>query len=111
MINLFRNCFPPIALLSMAAGSTAASANASVDEHTLLATLLRELNTIDRMATSPVAVSDQKSSRFDFDYVLLRADVHRVSNGIQQYLYPERATPRDEIALHGSYRDETVADQ
>jgi RAQPRD family integrative conjugative element protein len=112
MINRFRkNFLPRIALLFMAAESTASSANSFVDEHTLLATLLRELNTIDRLTTLPVAVPDQESRRFHFDYVRLRADIHRVSSGIQQYLAPKRATPRDDIALHGDYRDEPVTDQ
>lgn len=65
------------------------------EDPALLAAMLRELNAIDRLATSPLAVSEQGLRRHHFDYRRLRADVQIVSAGIQQYLSPQRALPRD----------------
>ncbi|WP_081729424.1 RAQPRD family integrative conjugative element protein [Pseudomonas sp. QTF5] len=94
-------------LLFTLLGETTAAANEVSDEHIRLATLLRELNAIDRLAIPGDTLSDQGSPRYRFNYARLRADIHRVSNGIQHYLTPQRATPRDSIPLHGSYLDET----
>ncbi|WP_237881376.1 integrative conjugative element protein, RAQPRD family [Pseudomonas sp. PGPR40] len=93
-------------LLFALLGETTAAANEVSDEHIRLATLLRELNAIDRLAIPGDILSDQ-GSRYRFNYARLRADIHRVSTGIQHYLAPQRATPRDSIPLHGSYLDET----
>ena len=101
-----------LAILTLALlGSNATTADELADEHIRLAALIRELNTIDRIASSGDRVRDSGTSRYHFNYARLREDIHRVSVGLQQYLSPQRATPRDDTRLYGSYRDEADADQ
>jgi RAQPRD family integrative conjugative element protein len=88
-------------------GQNTATAHVLAEENVRLATLIRELNAIERIATTGDTVLDLNTSRYHFNYSRLRADIHRVRTGIQQYLSPQRAAPRDDIALHASYRDET----
>lgn len=88
-----------------------AIANEIVDEHTRLATVLRELRAIERLTYTEDLIRSPEPTRYHFSYVDLRADIHRVSKGIRDYLYPQRAAPRDVVALRGSYVDEAVPDQ
>ncbi|MCU7247290.1 RAQPRD family integrative conjugative element protein [Pseudomonas koreensis] len=92
-------------------GPGTATAYETVDEHLRLATVLRELNAIERIAAAGGTVPYLTVSRYHFNYTKLREDIDRISTGIKQYLSPERATPRDVVALHGSYRDEVDIDQ
>ncbi|MEG7168371.1 RAQPRD family integrative conjugative element protein, partial [Pseudomonas aeruginosa] len=39
-----------------------------------------------------------------FDHARLREDLQRVRAGIQDYLTPPRAQPRDSVELAGDYR-------
>ncbi|WP_285412616.1 RAQPRD family integrative conjugative element protein [Pseudomonas sp. lyk4-40-TSB-59a] len=90
-------------------GHNTATAHGLAEENVRLSTLIRELNAIERIATAGDTVLDLNTSRYHFNYTRLRADIHRVRSGIQQYLSPQRASPRDEVALHANYRDETVS--
>lgn len=49
---------------------------------------------------------DTRSSRYEFNYELLKSDLTRVSAGIQSYLYPSRAQPRDLGDVAGEYSQE-----
>ena len=42
-------------------------------------------------------------ARYHFDYARLRADMKRVRAGLQDYLAPQRAQPRDPVPLAGDY--------
>ncbi|WP_447759544.1 integrative conjugative element protein, RAQPRD family [Pseudomonas moraviensis] len=112
MITCFpqRLLTPTVYLMAVLAPATSFG-NAVTEEPALLAAMLRELNAIDRLATSPLAVSEQGLRRHHFDYHRLRADVQIVSAGIQQYLSPQRALPRDDVAIQGDYRDQALAEQ
>ena len=77
----------------------------AASERADLAVILRELNLIDRLADNAQAVAPQKT-RYHFDYRRLRGDVSRVRSGIQGYLSPPRAQPRDPVVLSGQYREE-----
>ena len=59
------------------------------------------------MAEQAVA-APQERARYHFDYVRLRADLQRVRTGLQDYLVPQRAQPRDPVPMSGDYvrRDE-----
>ncbi|TNF83786.1 hypothetical protein FGE05_06150 [Pseudomonas sp. ICMP22404] len=92
-------------------GKTTATANEIIDEHTRLAILLRELNAIERLAAAGDFDKESASSRYHFNYARLRADISHVSTGIQDYLSPRRAIPREVAVLHGHYTDEAVPDQ
>lgn len=69
-----------------------------------LAIMERQLNLIDRLALNAQAVAPEKS-RYHFDYIRLRADIARVRAGIQDYLNPPRAQPRDPVVLSDRYRE------
>src|SRR6185437_15197673 len=96
------------ALGTLAAGLSAALPAHAADaasERADLAVIIRELNLIDRLGASAQAVAPEKS-RYHFDYPRFHADITRVRAGIQGYLTPPRAQPRDLAALNGAYREE-----
>ena len=72
-----------------------------------LATALRQLDALERTvaysaAHTPVAPGE----RYHFDYPRILADLARMRAGIQAYLTPSRAQPRDPSELAGDYRTE-----
>jgi RAQPRD family integrative conjugative element protein len=91
-------------LLLVASGRQAALAGDDAAEHEQLAALVRQLDLIDRLAVHAARASAQGHARYHFDYDRLREDVKRVRAGIQDYLVPRRAQPRDPIELRGDYR-------
>ncbi|WP_036998000.1 RAQPRD family integrative conjugative element protein [Pseudomonas chlororaphis] len=76
-----------------------------------LAVLMRQLDGLERQVEhSAVLATDgytPNGSRYHFDYVRLREDMHRIRGGIQDYLTPTRAQPRDPVELRGDYRRES----
>lgn len=70
-----------------------------------LAAALRQLDTLERLAEQIEAATPiVPGARYHFDYPRLLADLARVRTGIQDYLAPSRAQPRDPSALEGQYR-------
>ena len=97
------------ALGTLAAGLGVPPATQAADaasEREDLATILRELSLIDRLALNAEAVAPQKG-RYHFDYRRFHADLTRVSAGIEDYLTPPRAQPRDPVVLSDHYREES----
>jgi len=95
-------------LLAMALPS-AAFAEAAI-QHQELAAALRQLDALERLvqnseANTPVIAGE----RYHFDYPRLLADLVQVRTGIQTYLAPSRAQPRDLAELSGDYRREQVS--
>lgn len=76
-------------------------------EREQLATLVRQLDMLDRLAKHSGSLPRQDGSRYHFDYARLREDIARVRNGIRDYLTPQRAQPRDPVKLAGDYRLES----
>lgn len=72
-------------------------------EHGQLAALARQLDLIDRLAEHAANTAPQERARHHFDYARLRADLKRVRAGLQDYLVPQRAQPRDPVPLVGDY--------
>jgi len=71
------------------------------------AAALRQLDGLERLvrhseANTPVIAGE----RYHFDYPRLLADLAQVRTGIQTYLSPSRAQPRDLTELSGDYRNE-----
>jgi RAQPRD family integrative conjugative element protein len=85
-----------------------ASENSAEREH--LATILRQLDMLDRLAAQATEFPQQQGSRYHFDYMRLREDIKHVRSGIQDYLTPERAQPRDPVELNGEYSLESEED-
>lgn len=76
-------------------------------ENARLAALVRQLEMLDRLAAQS-ALSSPTDTRYHFDYARLRNDIARVRAGIEDYLSPRRAQPRDPDTLNGEYRREGV---
>lgn len=92
-----------LALIVALAGASPASAGDASAEHEQLAALARQLNLIDRLAEHAANTAPQERARYHFDYARLRADLKRVRAGLQDYLVPQRAQPRDPVPLAGDY--------
>ncbi|SDS17734.1 integrative conjugative element protein, RAQPRD family [Halopseudomonas litoralis] len=70
-----------------------------------LAAAVRQLNALERLVVQSAAQSQAApGERYHFDYPRLLADLERVRTGIQGYLTPVRAQPRDPVELIGAYR-------
>ena len=61
------------------------------------------LDLLDRLAEHAAHTAPQERARYHFDYARLRADLNRVRAGLQDYLVPQRAQPRDPVPLAGDY--------
>ena len=74
-----------------------------------LATLIRQLDLIERLAEDSARLPRDETSRYHFDYPRFRDDVQRMRQGIRDHLSPQRAQPRDPLPLSGDYRREAEA--
>ena len=92
-----------LALIIALAGASPASAGDATAEHEQLAALARQLDLIDRLAEHAAHTAPQERARYHFDYARLRADLKRVRAGLQDYLVPQRAQPRDPVPMAGDY--------
>lgn len=101
--KLFRIC-PLFVLMTFHSGSYAASAH----EQDQFSLILQQLDTIERLATRAEAANPSESiERYRFDYPRLIQDIQRMRQGVQSYLFPSRAQPRDPDDLVGDYRLDT----
>ena len=98
---------PALALaltIALAGASPASAADGLASEREQLAALTRQLDLIDRLAEHAAHTAPQEHTRYHFDHARLRKDLQRVRAGIQDYLTPPRAQPRDPVELSGDYR-------
>jgi RAQPRD family integrative conjugative element protein len=94
-------------LAAMLAASLSMSARASADadlERAHFAALLRQLDLLDRLAQQSALSAVSGGGRYHFDFARLRNDIARIRAGIEDYLSPRRAQPRDPNPLNGDYR-------
>ncbi|MBV6843413.1 RAQPRD family integrative conjugative element protein [Xanthomonas euvesicatoria] len=89
--------------VSFSALQPATAADSLASEREQLAALTRQLDLIDRLAEHAANTAPQERTRYHFDYARLRADLKRVRAGLQDYLVPQRAQPRDPVPLAGDY--------
>lgn len=81
---------------------------ASAHEQDQLSLVQQQLNIIERLATrTETANRSEPDERYRFDYPRLIRDIQRIRHGVQGYLSPSRAQPRDPTALIGDYRVDT----
>jgi RAQPRD family integrative conjugative element protein len=90
---------------SLMACLSSSAQDGSIERERLTA-ILRELEAIERLTSMSESVAPTQNTRYHFDYARLRADLARVQAGIEDYLSPPRAQPRDPQALQGDYRRE-----
>lgn len=72
-------------------------------EREQLAALTRQIELADRLAEHATGTAPQERARYHFDYARLRADLKAIRAGLQDYLVPQRAQPRDPVPLTGDY--------
>lgn len=81
---------------------------ASTHEQEQLSLVQQQLDTLERLATQAEAASTaEPDDRYRFDYPRLIRDIQRIRLGVQGYLSPSRAQPRDPAELVGDYRLDT----
>lgn len=91
-------------LITFNSGSYAASAH----EQDQFSLILQQLDTIERLVTrAKTAGTAESVERYRFDYPRLTQDIQRIRHGVQGYLSPSRAQPRDPTELVGDYRLDT----
>ena len=92
--------------VTLAAQVPAWSADADTEdtEKARLASLVRQLDALERAAEHSAESSGAETARYRFDYARLTADIERIRSGIEDYLTPIRAQPRDLQPLSGQYR-------
>lgn len=78
----------------------------SASEHSNLVIMIRQLNALEDTARRSAQVADEPGQRYFFDYPRLAADIERIRHGLENYLTPSRAQPRDPVELSGSYSAE-----
>ncbi|WP_454834377.1 integrative conjugative element protein, RAQPRD family [Pseudomonas lini] len=84
------------------------SYTASAHEQDEFSLILQQLDTIERLVTRAKTASTAESvERYRFDYPRLTQDIQRIRHGVQGYLSPSRAQPRDPTELVGDYRLDT----
>ncbi len=76
---------------------------ASASEQTNIEVMIRQLNALEDSARRSAALSSEPGQRYYFDYERLAGDIERVRQGLQEYLTPSRAQPRDPAELAGKY--------
>jgi RAQPRD family integrative conjugative element protein len=80
----------------------------SANEQEQLSLIQQQLDTIERLATRAEAANTaEPHERYSFDYPRLTQDIQRIRQGVQDYLSPSRAQPRDSTELVGEYRLDT----
>ena len=85
-------------------GSISVAHAAEQDNLALLLSQLRLLDaTLQRAEKQAIVATDL---RFYFDYPQAHADIQAMRNGIEHYLTPSRAQPRQVLPLAGTYRQE-----
>nr|WP_315404404.1 RAQPRD family integrative conjugative element protein [uncultured Pseudomonas sp.] len=83
---------------------------ASAHEQVQLSLIQQQLDTIERLATQAEAASTaEPDDRYRFDYPRLSQDIQSIRHGVQGYLSPSRAQPRDPAELVGDYRLDTLS--
>ncbi|MBS7690717.1 RAQPRD family integrative conjugative element protein [Pseudomonas lalucatii] len=88
-----------LAWLMLAPDAVAATAS----EHANLEVMIRQLNALEDTARRSARVAEEPGQRYFFDYQRLASDIQRVRHGLQNYLTPSRAQPRDPAELSGNY--------
>lgn len=94
-------------LLLVASGWHTAAAADNASERAQLAALDRQLGMLAHLAEQSARLPHDGGARYHFDYARLQADIARIRGGVEDYLSPPRAQPRDPDALLGDYRSAT----
>lgn len=89
-------------LLSFSSLRTAMASDGAMEREQLGA-LARQIELADSIAAHAANTAMDERARYHFDYARLHADLERVRAGVQDYLAPERAQPRDPVPIAGDF--------
>ncbi|MCV4286446.1 RAQPRD family integrative conjugative element protein [Pseudomonas capsici] len=78
-------------------------ADSPTSEATNLHLILRQLDTIERIARTSQALPPPEDARYSFDYPRFIAEIELIRQGIKAYQTPTRAQPRTPPELTGHY--------
>ncbi|QIQ21467.1 integrative conjugative element protein, RAQPRD family [Zophobihabitans entericus] len=80
--------------------------NLASSEHQHLAQVMRQLDMIDYLVAQSADQVNQSTStsRYHLDYQRLQKDLTRIRQGLNDYIEPKRAQPRDPVEFSGQYR-------
>lgn len=96
-------------LLPIALAYSSYAASAHEQDQDQLSLVQRQLDIIERVAMQAEAASTtEPDDRYRFDYPRLSQDIQSIRHGVQNYLSPSRAQPRDPAELVGDYRLDTL---
>lgn len=98
-----RHTLHGVAALLMCCSTTFASVLPSGDEHQRLAFITRQLDAIARISSPITSSVTDPNARYAFNFDRLSADLDLVRQGINDYLTPSRAQPRNPPELTGHY--------
>lgn len=101
MPNLYKTL--AAAALTACCSASTALAKPAGDEHQQLTFILRQLDAVDRLSTAHTDAIIDLDARYTFDYARLSADIDLIRQGINDYLTPSRAQPRNPPELTGHY--------
>lgn len=99
------------AAMTPALAADVAGSDDNTAEREALAAVTRQLDLLARLADYAASTSLQERTRYHFDYARLHEDVARVRAGVQDYLVPQRAQPRDALPLAGDYTRNRLAEK
>ncbi|MFI3049519.1 integrative conjugative element protein, RAQPRD family [Pseudomonas coronafaciens] len=88
-------CTPMLSTYAQAAGTASEQANVEV--------MIRQLNALEAVAQRSVDLPQDPAQRYHLDYPRLVSDIARIRQGLQDYLSPSRAQPRDPVDISGQY--------
>ena len=98
----------PIRFLMLTLIAAHSDSYAAGEQEQQLTLLIRQLDTLDTLVRStPRFEGPESNTRYRFDYPRLIQDIQRIRQGVQGYLSPSRAQPRDPNELVGDYRLDT----
>lgn len=101
--------FTPTALLAMFVMlvlSAPVFAQEREMQHAQLQAFSRQLEQMQIVIADDLKRSPQKGERYYFDYQRFQNDLKQVQQGLEDYLTPKRAQPRDPVEILGHYQRE-----
>lgn len=82
---------------------TSVQAAGTASEQANIEVMIRQLNAVEAVAHRSAELPNDGSQRYHFDYQRMAGDIARIRQGLQDYLSPSRAQPRDPVEISGHY--------
>ncbi|MGH5636903.1 integrative conjugative element protein, RAQPRD family [Citrobacter portucalensis] len=97
-------------ILTISLFFTTVTLAASLTEREELTLSLNQLRQIEAsLHRAQLSARTSANERYYFDYPRIHSDITTLRSGIENYLTPARAQPRDTATLVGQYREEKTA--